>query len=471
MIVDAAAPEQADLLAFGCIVTMNAENEVVPDGGIAVRDGCILAIGSRTDIERRYRARRSLDRRQSILIPGLIDCHTHMSQALVRALIAHELPMIYRIYSPVTQSMTPDDAHVATSLCAAQLLLSGVTTVCEGAIGGTDEHLAATVEAVSKAGVRSNIVIGRADQEFQHAALYAQSRERSWLKVREGEAERELDRTEAFLARNPPGSAALITGGVCASSLTAFSETYLRMAADLARRTGSKLHVHAARDREEVEFCLAVFGRRPIERLSEIGVVGRHLVIAHAMLATDHELTLLGKGQSAVAHSAIECLNILNAVPNVRLMRELGITVGFGCDNAVNDMFSVMRGAWILHTATRGIQGYDPEILDASAILEMATRDASAPVGLNRHIGSLEPGKRADFVLLDGSGPHLLPSIDVLSELVRYACRGDVRDVVVDGRVVVDDRRLCTLDVEEVQEKAETAVHRLAPIAAKGRYR
>jgi 5-methylthioadenosine/S-adenosylhomocysteine deaminase len=101
----------------------------------------------------------------------------------------------------------------------------------------------------------------------------------------------------------------------------------------------------------------------------------------------------------------------------------------------------------------------------------MATRDASAPVGLNRHIGSLEPGKRADFVLLDGSGPHLLPSIDVLSELVRYACRGDVRDVVVDGRVVVDDRRLCTLDVEEVQEKAETAVHRLAPIAAKGRYR
>jgi 5-methylthioadenosine/S-adenosylhomocysteine deaminase len=350
-------------------------------------------------------------------------------------------------------------------------LLSGVTTVCEGAIGGTDEHLAATVEAVSKAGIRSNIVIGRADQEFHHAALYAQGRESSWLKVRAGEAERELDRTEAFLARNPPASAALITGGVCASSLTAFSETYFRMAADLARRTGSKLHVHAARDREEVEFCLAVFGRRPIEQLSEIGVIDRHLVVAHAMLATDHELMLLGKGQSAVAHSAIECLNILNAVPNVRLMRELGITVGLGCDNAANDMFSVMRGAWILHTATRGIQGYDPEILDSSAILEMATRDASVLLGLERHIGSLESGKRADFVLLDGSGPHLRPSVDIVPELVRYACRGDVRDVIVDGRVLVDDRRLCTLNIEEVQEKAETAVHRLAPIAAKGRYR
>ena len=471
MTVDAAAPEHADLLAFGCVVTMNAENEVVPDGGIAVRDGCILAIGSRTNIERRYRARRSLDRRRAILIPGLIDCHTHMSQALVRALIAHELPMIYRIYSPVTQNMTPDDVHVAASLCAAQLLLSGVTTVCEGAIGGTDEHLAATAEAISKAGIRSNIVIGRPDQEFHHAALYSQARDRSWLKVRQGEAERELNRTETFLSRNPPASAALITGGICASSLTAFSETYFRMAQDLAQRTGSKLHVHAARDREEVEFCLAVFGRRPIERLSEIDVIGKHLVIAHGMLATDHELTLLGKGQSAVAHSAIECLNILNSVPNVRLMRELGITVGLGCDNAVNDMFSAMRGAWILHTATRGIQGYDPEILDAGTILEMATRDASVLLGLDRHIGSLEPGKRADFVLLDGSGPHLRPSLDLLPELVRYACRGDVRDVVVDGRILVDNQRLCTLDLDEVQEKAQMAVHRLGPIAAKGRYR
>jgi 5-methylthioadenosine/S-adenosylhomocysteine deaminase len=152
-------------------------------------------------------------------------------------------------------------------------------------------------------------------------------------------------------------------------------------------------------------------------------------------------------------------------------MRELEITVGLGCDNAVNDMFSVMRGAWILHSATRGIQGYDPEIIDASAILEMATREASVLLGLERHIGSLEPGKRADFVLLDGSGPHLRPSVDIVPELVRYACRGDVRDVVVDGRVVVSDRRLYTLDVDEVQEKAETAIHRLAPIAAKGRYR
>jgi 5-methylthioadenosine/S-adenosylhomocysteine deaminase len=105
------------------------------------------------------------------------------------------------------------------------------------------------------------------------------------------------------------------------------------------------------------------------------------------------------------------------------------------------------------------------------AILEMATRDASVLLGLERHIGSLESGKRADFVLLDGSGPHLHPSVDIVPELVRYACRGDVRDVIVDGRVLVDDRRLCTLNVEEVQEKAETAVHRLAPIAAKGRYR
>jgi 5-methylthioadenosine/S-adenosylhomocysteine deaminase len=243
------------------------------------------------------------------------------------------------------------------------------------------------------------------------------------------------------------------------------------MAGDLARRTGAKLHVHAARDREEVEFCLGVFGRRPIEQLSALGIVGEQLVVAHAMLATDHELCLLGRGRSAVAHSAVECLNILNAVPNVRQMRELGITVGLGCDNAVNDMFSVMRGAWILHTATRGISGYDPEILDAGTILAMATRDAGVLLGLDRHIGTLEPGKRADFVVLDGAGPHLRPSLDVLVELVRYACRGDVCEVLVDGRLVVEDRRLRTIDLERIEEKADAAVARLRPLAAKGRYR
>lgn len=465
------AREAADLVAFGTIVTMDAARRIIADGGVAVCGGRIVAVGSRAQMAGRFGARRTIDRPHAIILPGLIDSHTHVSQALVRGLVAHELPMIYRIYSPATQAMTPEEAHTAASLCASQLLLSGVTTVCEGTTAASDEHLEAIIAALQTTGIRANVVIGRGDQEFHHAALYAQLRERSWLRVREGEAEREVARNAALLERFPAGGDGQITGGICVSSLTNFSQAYFRAGFELAARTGAKVHVHAARDREEVEFCLAVFGRRPIERLQDLGVVNDRLVVAHAMLATDHELALLGKGRAGVAHSAIECLNILNAVPNVRLMRELGITVGLGCDNAANDMFAVMRCAWLLHTGTRGIAGYDPEILGAGDVLEMATIDAARLLGLDRHVGSLEEGKAADLIVVDGSGPHLRPVQDLVPELVRYGCRGDVRDVVVGGRVVVDDRRLTTLDLDALLERATRSAARLKEVAGKGRYR
>jgi 5-methylthioadenosine/S-adenosylhomocysteine deaminase len=463
--------QSADLLACGRIVTMDAARKIIDDGALAVLGNRIVAVGTRGEIVARFEARNTIDRPHAIILPGLIDSHTHVSQALVRGLIAHELPMIHRIYSPVTQSMTPEDAYVAASLCASQLLLAGVTTVCEGTIGGSDPHLEAILSALPATGIRANVVIGSGDQAFHHAALYSQLRDKSWRRACEGEAERDIVRTEAFLNRFPVGTDALITGGICASSLTNFSERYFRAASDLSARTGAKVHVHAARDREEVEFCLAVFGRRPIERLFDLGVVSDTLVVAHAMLATDRELCLLGQGSAGVAHSPIECLNILNAIPNIRLMRELGIVIGLGCDNAANDMFTVMRGAWILHTGTRGISGYDPEILDAQTVLEMATISAARLLGLGEQVGSLEPGKVADLIVLDGSGPHLRPVQDLVPELVRYGCRGDVRHVIVDGRVVVDDGNLVTIDLDALLERAATSATRLKAIGGKGRYR
>jgi NitT/TauT family transport system substrate-binding protein len=462
---------QVFTVLLGRVVTMNPDRAILADGAIAVRGGRIAAVGDRASMLADWAPAQSLAPPRAIIIPGLIDAHTHMAQTLVRGLIANELPYILRILQPVTLAMTPAEIATAATLCATQLLSSGVTTVCEGAIGMTDDKLAALLDAVQAVGIRCNIVVGRSDQTMHHAALYAQSRDRSSVTIREGEAEADLLRTEALLQRFPPSGPGRVTAGICASSLTGFSARYMQMADMLAERTGAKLHIHASRDREEVEFCLGVYGRRPIEQLAHLGVLSPQTVLAHAMLATEREMVLMGQAGCGVAHSPIECVNILNAVPNIRLMRELGVTVGLGGDNAANDMFRVMHGAWVAHGATRGIASYDPAVMPAEDILAMATIDAARLLGLDHAIGSIEVGKQADLVVLDGTDPHLFPVQALVPELVRYGSRGDVRSVMVAGQIVRDAAGVTTIDRAALARRCDRDGARLRAIAVGGRYR
>jgi 5-methylthioadenosine/S-adenosylhomocysteine deaminase len=466
-----AAPTPCDTILAGRVVTLDPDRAILSDGAVAVKDGVIAAVGPREAVLAAWTPERLIAPARAIIIPGLIDAHTHMAQALVRGMVADELPNILRILVPVTSVMTPEEIGTASSLCASQLLSSGVTTVCEGSGGMGDEHLEAMLGAVEAAGIRCLFTIGRGDQAFHHAALYAQVRDRSSASARAGAAESDLLRTEALLARFPARGGGRITAGVSANSLVEFSPHYMRLAHALAARHGAKVHIHASRDREEVEFCLSVHGRRPIEQLAELGVLDGHTVLAHAMLASEHEMALMGRGGTGVAHSAVECVNILNAVPNVRMMRELGVCVGLAGDNAANDMFRVMHACWVMHTATRGIPNYDPAILPAEDILAMATIDAARLLGLDHAIGSIEVGKQADLVVLDGEDPHLFPVQALVPELVRHACRGDVRHVLVAGQVVREPEGLITVDRAALAARADRHAPRLRAIAAAGRYR
>jgi 5-methylthioadenosine/S-adenosylhomocysteine deaminase len=461
-----------DILLAGRVITMDDRRTILQDGAVAIQADKIVAVGTREEILQAWAPARKIAPARAIIIPGLIDSHTHMAQALVRGMVANELPNILRILVPVTSAMTPEEVGTAAALCATQLLSSGVTTVCEGAGGMGDAHLEATLDALQTAGIRCNFTIGRGDQSFSHAALYAQTRDKSFATRRDGEAEADLLRTETYLNRFPPrAGSGRITAGVSANSVVEFSPHYMNLAYELAVRHGAKLQIHASRDREEVEFCLATYGSRPIEQLAEIDVLGPGTVLAHAMLATEREIRLMGEAKCNVAHSAVECVNILNAVPNVRMMRELGVNVALGGDNAANDMFRVMHAAWVIHTATRGIANYDPEYLSAEDILAMATIDAARLLGLDDAIGSIETGKQADIVVLDGADPHLFPVQALVPELVRHASRGDVRYVLVAGQVVRDPEGVRTINLNELAARADRHAPRLRSIAAAGRYR
>lgn len=446
------APERIDLLIEGRVLTMRPGEAVIENGAVAIDGSDIVAVGERQTLRGRYAPSRTLGGASAIIIPGLIDAHTHCTQCFVRALTAGELPMIPRIYNPAQRVLSPAQAAATVRLIAAQLIASGVTTLCEGTLNPLHEE--AIVESLQQIRMRACMARGCADQDFYHASLYSQIKERSWIKPRPGEAESDLMRTDAFLQRFPPGGRQLIRGAVNASGLTGFSETYFREGAALARQHGATIQVHIGRDREEVEFCLSVWGRRPVERLADLDIIDKHLVAVHAVLASEREIELLAEGGAALAHSPIECVANMNAVPNLPRMRRAGIRVALGCDNQANDIFANMRACWVLHGAKWGVPAYDPEFLSAHEVLAMATREAADVLGMLDRVGTLEPGKAADLVILDGSRPHLLAMQELTTELVRYASRAEVLQTIIDGHIVYDRGAFTTIDLQQLRREA-----------------
>ena len=463
-------PTAVTTLLKGTIVSLDDEIGDIENGAVAVDGDTIVAVGTISDIMTRYVAATVVDVPDAVIMPGMIDGHTHTAQSLVRGLIANELPMIFRLYVPAMQALDARGAGLSAKLAAAQLLRSGVTTICEGAVGYSPEAEAAVIAAFEEAGIRVMLSRGSGDQDFHHAALYSQITERSWFKKREGEALMDLARTRALLERHPTDGSSLINIAICSSSLLDFSSEYFAVAADLAEEFDAKLHVHLSRDREEVEFCLAAFGRRPIEHLDHLGYVNERLVAAHCMLASEPEIEMLRRGGASLAHSPIECLNILNAVPAIQRFRAAGIKVALGCDNAVNDMWETMRAVWLMQATARGLPAYDPSHVTETDILTMATREAANALGMGRHIGRIVPGLKADLVVLDGSGAHMFPRQSLLAELVRYGTRAEVNTVMIGGRIVVENAVHTTIDLAKLRADTVGFADRIRELVEPRRY-
>jgi 5-methylthioadenosine/S-adenosylhomocysteine deaminase len=459
----------ADLIVRGRVMTMDGSRRVIDDGALAIVKGDIAALGPASEIERAWEARDTLGGPGMIVMPGLIDAHTHCSQCFVRTLTSGELPMIPRIYNPAQRSLSPDQAAQTVRLISAQLIRAGVTTLCEGTLNRGHED--AIVETVEGVGIRCIMARGMADQDFHHAALYSQITDLSWVKARDGEAERDLAHTEEFLRRFPGRGRGLVRGAVNASSLLGFSEFYFREGSRIAAKHGVSMQVHVGRDREEVELCLAVWGRRPIERLADLGVIDPRLVAVHAVLASEGEIELLAKGGAALAHSPTECVANLNAVPNMLRFRAAGIRVALGCDNQGNDMFDTMRAAWLIHGARWGVERYDPEFLPAGDLLAMATIESAGVLCADDLIGSLEVGKAADLIVLDGNAPHLMAQHSLASDVVRFATRGEVRATVVAGKVLYKDGTFTTIDLDRLRAEASAGASYVRGIVEGKRYK
>ncbi len=427
--------EPADLLVSGgTVLTLDAADTILADGAIAIRDGRIASVGPRRSLERRYRARRTLDAKGHLVLPGLVNAHTHVAQTLFRGVKDDVELMTW-----LTKSMFPLEARFVSPrfvragalLACWEMIASGTTTFADGYF--FEEEVA---RAADEAGLRAFPGQGIFDGPTPDAK----------------DASEGLARGERFLAdwSGHPRVTPSLFPHAC---YTVGPETFRRVH-DLARRFEAPVLTHLSESAGELAMVRKRYGTTPVRHLAGLGVLDRRLTAAHCVAVDGEEIDLLARSGAGVAHCAESNMKLASGVAPVTPMLSAGIPVGLGTDGAASnndlDMVGEMGSVARVHKA----HAMDPTAVPARRVLRMATIGSAAALHRDEEIGSLEAGKRADLIVVAISGPNAVPMYDPYSHLV-YSARSDaVETVVVEGRVLMDRRRIRTLDVEAIRREA-----------------
>jgi 5-methylthioadenosine/S-adenosylhomocysteine deaminase len=434
--IAALAAEPADWIWTGrYVVTMDPQRRVIENGAIAIRGERILAAGSPSEIERRYQARQRLDRPDAILAPGLIDTHTHAAMSLLRG-IADDLRLQewleHYIFPAEARNVTPDFVRWGTRLGCLEMLLSGTTTY-------TDMYYFEDVvaEATREAGMRG--VLGETIIGFPSPDAKT--------------PQDALAFTERFLTRFHADP--LIVPAVAPHAIYTNSDETLRACRALANRHGAPLVIHLSETKRENEECLVKRKATPTKALDALGVFNGRTIAAHAVWVDESDLAILKARGVGIAHCPSSNMKLASGVAPVTRMLALDLAVGLGPDGPAgsnNDfnMFEEMDLAAKLQKVFTG----DPRNLPATAAVEMATIRGARALGMEKEIGSLEPGKRADLITIRLDRPNAVPLYNVYSQMV-YALKGsDVEDVMVNGKLLVKDAQALTLNAAQIEAKA-----------------
>ena len=432
------------LIRNATILTMNDALDIV-EGSVSVREGRIAAVGA----EPVGPHETTIDAGGAYLLPGFIQTHIHLCQTLFRG-YADDMPLLEwlrRRVWPMEAAHTPATLRASTRLAAAELLLSGTTTALTmETVHDTD----VVFEGLDEMGLRA--VVGKCmmdSDEQVPARLQEQTRA-------------SIDESVALRKRWDGKAGGRLRAAFAPRFAVSCSRALLEAVAELSTRDQVIVHTHASENRDEVEVVRKLSGGLSnLDYLAATGLATPHLCTAHCVWVTDAEQAMLAERDVKVLHCPSSNLKLGSGLAPVVEMRARGISVSLGADGAACnnrlDMFEEMRLAATIQAVRK-----QPGALTARDALWMATREGARALGMERDLGSIEPGKRADLILVGRTGPHQAPDPDPWSTLV-YATRGtDVALTMVDGRVLVRDHALLQQDVREITAEARTAAATLA---------
>ncbi|MFF7980818.1 amidohydrolase [Streptomyces sp. NPDC007901] len=426
------------LVRGGDVLTVDEGSTVVRDGAVAVHEGRIVAVGAAGELAERYPARETIDAEGCLVLPGLVNAHTHLAMTLLRGR-ADDVTLqgfLERVLTWEAELLAPKNVAAAVRLAVAESVRAGVTS----ALDMYWFHEAAEA-AAREAGWRLHTGPTFMDVPEPPDGLAHEER-LTW-------ARRDLEaRGDARPGHRPV---------VFAHSAYTLSPAQLTEVFALAREFGALVHIHAAENATEVATVEVKHGRRPVELLDSLGLLGPDVLLAHAVDLTGREIAALARTGTAVAHCPVSNLKLGCGIAPVPRLLGAGVTVGLGTDGAVSsnslDVLGAVRQAALVHKA-----GGDPTAVGAEQAVRMATIEGARALGLGDQLGSLEVGKRADLIVVDLDAPHLRPLHDPWSTLAYAAHSADVRDTVVDGRVLMRGRELLTLDERAVLDELAAAL-------------
>jgi 5-methylthioadenosine/S-adenosylhomocysteine deaminase len=429
------------VITNGTVVTMDGRSRVLSPGAVAIDGSDIVAVDRPEVIRQQFRGAETIEAWGSVVMPGLVNTHTHAPMVLYRGL-ADDLALMEwlqkYIFPAEAKTVTPEFVRAGTRLAALEMIQSGTTTYAD--MYYYEEAIAAETRAAGLRGVLGQTII-----QFPVADAKTPA---------EG-----LVRAEAFIKafKDDP----LITPAVAPHAMYTLDGPTLLACRDLARRYGVPTLIHLAETQAESQTAHERFKSSPVDYLEGLGFLGPGVLAAHGVWVSTPEIALLKSRGVAVSHNPESNMKLASGTAPVPEYLAAGVTLGLGTDGAASnndlDMFEAMRTASFLHKLTSN----DPRIVGAKTVLEMATIGGARALGLDRRIGSLEPGKRADVIVVNMSAARQTPMYDPVSHLVYATSGSDVQATIVNGKVLMRARKVLTLDEDAVLREARMLSERV----------
>jgi len=447
------------LVTNGLVVTMDKELRVFDNGYVAINDNVIVDVG-RGDGRDKYAAEKIIDAKRGIIMPGLMSAHTHFYGLLLRAspwFARIEPPTdfmqnLQRIWWPLDVLLTHEDAYAAALMGAITYAKSGVTNFFDNisAPNSIDNILDYVEKGVNEVGIRGIV-------SFE--ATQRRSLDEGFNGLREN---------ERFIRKNNFDPDKLVKGAIYLHASFTVSDDLFIKARELADKYNALIAIHAEEGLIDVYHNIERYGLRPIERMHKLGFLKPDVILVHVVQATRDELKLIKESGAHVAHNAMS--NMLNAVgvAPVPEMLEMGINIGIGDDGYILDIFENMRVTYLIHK----VHKRDPRVLTPLDVVKMATINVAKMFHVDDKLGSLEKGKLADVVVIS---PRELPTPltpeTVYGHIVNSICSKDVDTVIVNGKIIVESRKVLTVDEDRARDYVHKVVSRLWDrMASEGRY-
>lgn len=422
------------IISGGTIVTMDAARNVIENGGVAVKNGEIVAVGTSAEITKNFTSKQIINAHGKKVIPGLINTHTHVPMSLFRG-IADDLDLqewlTKFIFPAEAKNVTEDFVRVGTRLGVAEMIRGGTTTYCD-----MYYFEDAVADETFKAGMRG--VLGETVIDFPVADNKTH--------------EEAMAYTEKFINKWKNNS--LIVPAIAPHAPYTVSTDHLQAVRKLSDKTSAPMVIHVSETAKEVQDITTQYGSRPVEYLEKIGFLNKRVIAAHTVHISDKEIDILKRLNVGSAHCPQSNMKLAAGVAPIPQMLLKDVAVGLGTDGAASNndlsMWEEMDTAAKLHKVFSG----NPQVVTAEQAFEMATIRGARALHLDKLIGSIETGKRADIVIVDADDLNQTPLYNLYSSLVYATKSDDVRTVIINGKPVMLNRKLLTLDENAIKKDA-----------------